>query len=316
MIDQLAIDYAERNIVFVDYTMDYGIPNPVLYRYEVIERTEPGWGLTWAMVDSGQKYSRGAETHDEAVEKYTAMVEYGIAQEALADINAQYWVDGETAYFKVTVQNLSGVHFSQANIARVYAFVKETGIQYEETNTTHHASRGEGMTLIPSLADQETGTYYISVPLRNITDWNNVSAYALVDFESTKGGLFLQANAAEATRIEVEPTITVNPTRITLTIPDNTTDIPLQTIQVDASADLNWEIETNRSWLDVDVVEGVGPGLISLKINTFTLRKGNNRATLLVKDTASDSFASVEIDILVEQLATPPHAIYIPLLSK
>ncbi len=70
MIDQLAIDYAERNIVFVDYTMDWGgIPNPVLYRYEVIERTEPGWGgLTWAMIDSGQRYSRGAETHDEAVE--------------------------------------------------------------------------------------------------------------------------------------------------------------------------------------------------------------------------------------------------------
>lgn len=316
MIDQLAIDYAERNIVFVDYTMDYGIPNPVLYRYEVIERTEPGWGLTWAMVDSGQKYSRGAETHDEAVEKYTAMVEYGIAQEALADISAQYWVIDDTAYFKVTVQNLSGVDLSQENSARVYAFVKETGIQYEDTNTTHHASRGEGMTLIPNLADQETGTYYVSVPLREITDWNNVGAYAFVDYEYSTGGLFLQLNATEATKIDFVPVLTVGPTRITLTIPDNLTEIPPQDIRIMAGSEISWVIETNRPWINVNVEEGTGPAGIVLDINAFTLRKGNNRATLLVKDINSDSFASVEIDILVEAKAPPPYSLYIPLLTK
>ena len=316
MIDQLAIDYADTNIVFVDYTMDYGIPNPVLYRYEVIERTEPGWGLTWTMVDSGQRYSRGVETEEEAVEKYTAMVEYGIAQESLADISAQYWVIDDTAYFKVTVQNLSGVKLSQANTARVYAFVKETGIQYEDTNTTHHASRGEGMTLVPDLADQETGTYYVSVPLRQITDWNNVSAYAFVDYETSKGGLFKQLNATEATKIDIEPTLTVGPTRINLTILDNLTEIPPQDIRILAGTELAWVTETNRSWISVDVNEGVGPAGLVLYIDTFTLRKGNNRATLLVKDLASDSFASVEIDVLVEKKATPPYSLFIPLLTK
>jgi hypothetical protein len=316
VIDQLAIDYADKNIVFVDYTMNYAIPNPVLYRYEVIERTEPGWGLTWTMVDSGQRYSRGVETEEEAVEKYTAMVEYGIAQEALADISAQYWVIDDTAFFKVTVQNLSGVKLSQANTARVYAFVKETGIQYEDTNTTHHASRGEGMTLIPDLADQETGTYYVSVPLRQITDWNNVSAYAFVDYETSKGGLFKQLNATEATKIDIEPTLTVGPTRINLTIPDNLTEIPPQDIRILAGTELAWVTETNRSWISVDVNEGVGPAGLVLYIDTFTLRKGNNRATLLVKDLASDSFASVEIDVLVEKKATPPYSLFIPLLTK
>ena len=316
MIDQLAIDYADRNIVFVDYTMDYGIPNPVLYRWEVIERTEPGMGLTWAMVDSGQKYSRGVESSEEALEKYTAMVEFGIAQDALADISAQYWVIGDTAYFKVTVQNLSGVKLSQANTARVYAFVKETGIQYEDTNTTHHASRGKGMTLIPDLADQETGTYYVSVPLRQITDWNNVGAYAFVDYETSNGGLFLQLNAAKATKIELEPTLTVGPTRINLTILDNLTEIPPQDIRILAGSELAWVTETNRSWISVDVNEGVGPAGLVLNIDTFTLRKGNNRATLLVKDLASDSFASVEIDVLVEKKATPPYSLFIPLLTK
>jgi len=316
VIDQLAIDYADKNIVFVDYTMDYNIPNPVLYRWEVIQRTEPDWGLTWTMVDSGQRHSRGVETDEEAIEKYTAMVEYGIAQEALADIDAQYWVIGDTAFFKVTVQNLSGVNLSEANTARVYAFVKETGIQYEDTNTTHHASRGEGMTLIHGLADQETGTYYVSVPLREITDWNNVGAYAFVDYETSAGGLFQQLNAAKATKIEFDPAITVTPTRINLTIPDNLTEIPAQTITIDAGAELAWEAETNRSWLSIDITEGVGAGEIVLNINPFTLRKGNNRATLLVKDINSDSFDSVEIDILVQAKAAPPYSIYIPLLTK
>ena len=316
MIDQLAIDYADTNIVFVDYTMDYGIPNPVLYRYEVIERTEPGWGLTWTMVDSGQRYSRGVETEEEAVEKYTAMVEYGIAQESLADISAQYWVIDDTAYFKVTVQNLSGVKLSQANTARVYAFVKETGIQYEDTNTTHHASRGEGMTLIHGLADQETGTYYVSVPLRQITDWNNVSAYAFVDYETSKGGLFKQLNATEATKIDIEPTLTATPTRINLTIPDNLTYIPPQYVQINAGNDILWILESNRKWLSDDTIGDVGSRGINLYIDTFTLRKGNNRATLLVKDCYSDYFASVEIDILVEKKATPPYSLFIPLLTK
>lgn len=299
MIDQLAIDYADSNIVFVDYTMNYNIPNPVLYRWEVIQRTEPGWGLTWTMVDSGQMYSRGVETTEEAIEEYTAMVEYAIAQEALADISADYWVIDDTAYFKVTVQNLSGVDFSQENIARVYAFVKETGIQYEDTNTTHHASRGEGMTLIQSLPDQETGTFYVSVPLREITDWNNVSAYAFVDYETAPGGLFLQVNATQATKIDKTATITVDPTRINKTIANNTVRIEPQTFQVIADPELAWQIDSNRSWISLDVTEGVGPAEITFEITPYTLVQGNNRATLLVRDINSDSVTSVEIDILV-----------------
>lgn len=313
MIDQLAIDYADSNIVFVDYTMDWGIPNPVLYRWEVIERTAPGWGLTWAMIDSGQMYSRGVETHEEAVEKYTEMVEYGIAQEALADINATYWVEGETAFFKVNVTNLSGKELSPANTARVYAFVKETGIQYEDTNTTHHASRGEGMTLIPHLADQETGTYYISVPLRTITNWDNVGAYAFVDMETEPGGLFIQLNAAPATKVELTPTISVEPTRINLTIQNNETPIPTQDISITTGDSVNWSIETNRAWLTPGTLSGQGSKEMTLDISTITLRTGENRATMLIRDLDSGALASVEVNITVKEVIS---RIYFPTILK
>lgn len=296
MIDQLAIDNADKNIVYVDH--DWPTPTPI--RWEVIRHTEEGMGLTWAMVESGQMYSRGVETPEEAIEKYTAMSNYAMAKEALADIKADYYVQDGMVYFKVTVTNLSEVTLSNENNGFVHAFIKETGYKHP-TNTSHNAARGVGMTRIESLAIDATGIYYVAFPHRDVNDWENVEAYAFVDYQTEPNGVYNQLNAAKATEVEpVEANITVSPAKTHILAPIGYETLRDVELTVTADEGVEWTVTANQPWVSIDIPEGKGETMVKLSFDKTLIHNGENSVTLYVKDNESDAFAFAQVSIWVE----------------
>lgn len=297
MINQLAIDNADKNIVYIDYSYR----NPVLSRWEIIKHTEEGMGLTWAMVDSGQKYSRGASTDEEAIEKYTAMSNYAMEQEALADVKAEYYIEENMAYFKVTVTNLSEVTLSTENNAGVHAIIKEVGYQHPR-NTSLHAARGVGMAAIESLEPNETATYHIAFPLKYINDMENVVAVALVDYQTEPDGLFDQLNAAIGTLVEpVEKTITVSPASTTLLKPFLLEEVAPVQLTVNADEGVEWEVAANQPWVTITPVEGTeGESMVTVSIDNEALLGGENQVQLYFWDMVGGSYATAHISVIVE----------------
>ena len=294
MIDQLAIDYADKNIVYVDHDW----PNPAPTRWDVIRFTEEGMGLTWAMVESGEKHSRGVETPEEAIEKYTAMTEYAIAKEALADVKAEYYIKEGMAYFKVDVKNLSDVTLNTENNAAVHVFIKETGYQHA-TNTSHHAARGVGMARITSLAPNEEGVYYAAFPLRYIHNMENISAYAFVDYQTAPGAVYNQLNAAKATEVEpVEATISVTPAVSHILAPFGYETLRDIELTVSASEGVEWTASTNQDWVQLPSTKGDEPFVLSF--DKSKIHVGENKATVYFKDNNSDAFAIAQVSIWVE----------------
>ena len=297
VINQLAIDNADKNIVYIDYSYR----NPVLSRWEVIKHTEEGMGLTWAMVDSGQKYSRGASTDEEAIEKYTAMSNYAMEQEALADVKAEYYIKDNMAYFKVTVTNLSEVTLSPENNAGVHAIIKEAGYQHSR-HTSLHAARGVGMEAIESLEPNETATYHIAFPLKYIHDMDNIVAVALVDYQTAPDGIFDQLNAAIGTAVDpVDATLTVSPASTTLLMPFGREEVDPIQLTVNAGEGVEWTVTANQPWVTIDPVEGVeGETPVTVSIDPEALLGGENQVQLYFWDADSGTYATAHISVIVE----------------
>lgn len=273
----------------------------MLSRWEIIKLTEEGMGLTWAMVDSGQMYSRGASTDEEAIAKYTAMSNYAMEQEALADVKAEYYIKDNMAYFKVTVTNLSEVTLSPENNAGVHAIIKEAGYQHPQ-NTSVHAARGAGMLAIENLAPNETATYDIAFPLKYINDLENVVAVALVDYQTEPDGIFDQLNAAIGTPVEpVEATLAVSPASTTRLMPFEIEEVhPIQ-LTVTAGEGVEWTVTANQPWVTINPVEGVeGETPVTVSIDPEALLGGENQVQLYFWDDESGTYATAHISVIVE----------------
>ena len=273
----------------------------MLSRWEVIKHTEEGMGLTWAMVDSGQKYSRGASTDEEAIEKYTAMSNYAMEQEALAEVKADYYIVENMAYFKVTVTNLSEITLSKENNAAVHAIIKEAGYQHPQ-NTSKHAARGAGMLAIDSLVPNETATYEIAFPLKYISDLDNVVAVALVDYQTAPDGIYDQLNAAIGTLVEpVDATIMVSPASTTILKPYEVEKVPTIQLTVNANEGVEWTVAANQPWVTISPLEGgEGEVKVTVTVDDAALLGGENQVQLYFRDAESGTYGTAHISVIVE----------------
>ena len=203
MINQLAEDYANQPVVFLDYhydlAMDDGIPTyfPPEARWNVIQASEEGLGLTWAVVDSGRLHHRGAETEGEAVAAYVTMIDDALAQPARAALTASWWRSGNFVIVLATVTNNSEITLSPENNAGVHAIVKEPYDVYD-THTTIHPGLNGAIAQIPDLVPGETGTYLIVIPDIDPYDWENLEFIVLVDYQTAPGLKFDQLQAVFA----------------------------------------------------------------------------------------------------------------------
>jgi len=204
VINQFAEDYSDQPVVFIDYR--YSMADPPEYptpefRWEIIRATEEGLGLTWAVVDSGRMYNRGAETIEEAEEAFTEMLESALARPAEAEMHALWERVGDSVNVIVTVKNNSTITLSLANNAAVHAIVKEPNT-VRPNHTTINPGLDSGRAIIESLAPGETGTFSITVPNLDPINWDNVQVVVLVDYQVEPGSHYDQLQARFASEVK------------------------------------------------------------------------------------------------------------------
>ena len=313
MIDQLAQDYANQPVVLIDYHYSLDVPplfEPPQARWEVIQATEEGLGLTWAIVDSGRLHHRGAELPKEAYETYVEMINDSLAQPATAEINALWWMSGNTVKITATVTNNSTVTLSPVNNAGVYGIVKESGVQYE-THTTHHAGLNAAKTAISSLEPGQTATFEIDVPDIHPTYWENVEVIVLVDYQTAPGEHYEQLQATIAS-----PALFANPTRHIYFLDDDQTNVPDFSSTVIGIEGLTFSVSSNQSWLSTVPANGVVGDTLRLTTNGDLLVPGWNIATVNITNSTYGYSTYLKVSIYKAPLGEVIDRIYMPLITK
>ena len=313
MIDQIAQEYSDQPVVVVDYHYSLDYPPPFLppqARWDVIQATESGLGLTWAVVDSGRLYHRGAETPEVAYNTYTAMINDALTQPATAEINAFWWLDGSTVKITATVTNNCSFTLSTDNNAGVYGIVKENGVRYE-THTTQHPGLNAAKTAITSLAPGETATFDIDVPDINPTDWDKVQVIVMVDYQTAPEAHYDQLQAVIANQA-----LYVQPNFHAFFLDDGETLVPDFTSAVMGNAGLSWTAASDQPWLELDSTSGLVGESILMTTNGAAMVPGWN--TALVAFTDSSGVYSYEVTVSVYK-ASPGEVInriYLPVITS
>lgn len=312
MINQLADEYSNSPVVFVDYHFSMAVPPdflPPQSRWEVIQATEPGLGLTWAVVDSGRLHHRGAETTEVAYNAYKAMIEDSLAQPARAEINAYWWKDGDTVSVSATVVNNSSLTLSAANNAGVYAIVKEKGVRYDNYTTVHPGLDAE-KTAITNLGPGETDTFRIDVPGINPSNWNKVQVIVLVDYQVSVAGVYDQLQAAFAT-----PALWAQPSDFVHFLDDDATDVPVFSSNVIGNAGVTWTSSSDQIWLTADRAAGAVGESVSLVADGSSMAPGWNVGVITLEDSTLTFAADLTVRIYKASPGETINRIHLPFVS-
>lgn len=173
MVDQLALEYADRPVLFLEQDVD----NPLGGRDA---RWWAGYGgsttvfLPVAMVDSGHQVTNGNEDFQTV---YSAMVDTALLRPALARLEVDREQVGNVLDFSIELTNLSGVTLDSDNGATVYAMV------YEDLGKATSSRIVKAVALIPitGLEDGETETFSLQVALTD-PGWANLPAVVFTEY--------------------------------------------------------------------------------------------------------------------------------------
>ena len=172
MVDQLADEYADRPVVFLEHAVDTA-PQRRIDRWWAAYGSGGSVTLPLVMVDSGYRHSNGYEGFYQV---YRAMVEDALARPAQAHITVERQRVGSAFRFTVRLTNLSGVTLGSGNLARLHAIVWEDA----HVGDTDRFVRGATSVPIAALADGETGTFALEVALQGV-NWDALHSVVLVD---------------------------------------------------------------------------------------------------------------------------------------
>lgn len=322
MINQLAEEYSNQSVVFLDYHYDLaledGLPNyfPPEARWNVIQASEEGLGLTWAVVDSGRLHHRGAETPGAAREAYVSMINDALLAPPQAEIYATWWRDGNSVNISATVTNHSTLTLSSSNNAGVHAIVKEPYAEYP-THTTLHPGLNGGMAQIPNLAPGETGTYHITVPDIYPYSWDNLEFIVLVDYQTASDAKFDQLQAVFATPATTTPTIFAQPNSFNFMISESDPFIPVFSSTILGDTSVTWTATVDKSWLTIDRSTGTIGDIIVPTVDTAALAEGFQTAKIMVLDDTGIWHTGISVTIF--KLREPTETLsrlYLPFVGK
>ena len=174
MVDELAHDYANQPVVFVEYDVD----NTSLFG----ARQGRWWAahgsdtvlLPLTMVDSGNQIDNGLPYRS----TYENMLNSAMARPAQADIHAASSRVGERVHFDVYVKNLSGVTLSSSNGATVWAIV------YEEAHvaTTDRYARAAVSAGISNLPHGHVAHVALETPELIGVNWDKLHLLILAEY--------------------------------------------------------------------------------------------------------------------------------------
>jgi len=321
VINQLAEEYSNQPVVFLDYHYDLaledGLPTyfPPEARWNVIQASEPGLGLTWAVVDSGRLHHRGAETPVEAREAYITMIEDALLQPPKAEIYATWWREGNSVNITATVTNQSTITLSSANNAGVHAIVKEPYAQYP-THTTLHPGLNGGMAKIPDLAPGETSTFHITIPDIYPQNWENLEFIVLVDYQTAPDAKYDQLQAVFATPATTPSAISAQPNSFYFMISESDPFIPEFKSTILGDTGVTWTATVDKPWLTIDRSAGTTGDSIVPTVDTAAVTEGFQTATIMVIDDAGIWHTGISVTIF--KLREPTETLsrlYLPIIG-
>ena len=174
MVDQLAGEYADDPVVFIEYDVD----NPAGNR---VSRWWAAWGsggsvyLPLIMVDSGNQISNGSVAF---AQRYRAMVDAALQRPAAARLQVDRERVGNSFQFDIALTNLSDVTLSSANSATLHVIV------YEEAHAgdTDRWVRAATMRSISNLPPGETASFSAEIAPQGVVDWDKVHSVVIADY--------------------------------------------------------------------------------------------------------------------------------------
>jgi hypothetical protein len=191
VVDQLALDYAGKPVLFIEYD----------------EATAPNsrFGKFWAaygagtatnplvIADSGhQVMSAGAPYYP----TYKNMVNQELLRPPQANVQATWHRTGNKVTFSIQVTNQSGVSLDYSkNKAAVHAVVyedKKVGV------TSRYVRSTVFQNITTSLAPGASATFTLDTPDLTGVDWNKLHFLALVDYQPVSGSAYDLLQAAVA----------------------------------------------------------------------------------------------------------------------
>ena len=322
VINQLAEEYSNQSVVFLDYHYDLaledGLPNyfPPEARWNVIQASEEGLGLTWAVVDSGRLHHRGAENFDDAVSAYTAMIEDALLMPPRAEIHATWWRDRNSINVIATVTNQSTVTLSSTNNAGVHAIVKEPYAEYP-THTTLHPGLNGATAQIPDLAPGETGTFHITIPDIYPYNWENLELIVLVDHQTATGEKYDQLQAVFATPATTPSTISALPNSFYFMISESDPFIPEFSSTILGDTGVTWTAMVDKPWLTIDRSVGTTGDSIVPTVDTTAVSEGFQTATIMVLDDAGVWHTGISVTVFkLREPAETLSRLFLPIVGR
>lgn len=253
MVEQLAGEYANQNVVFLEYDVD-SAPSSRFNRWWHGFNGQSA-SLPLIMTDSGYEVHTGYHGPDQYAE-LKSMVDTSITRPAAADLSASWSRIGNRAHFSVTVTNHSGVTLSSNKNAAVHAIVYED----VQVHYTGRFVRSAVSTPIASLANGATGDFTLESEALEGVDWNKLHFIVLVDY--LPGGTdqpydMLQAALAQP--------MSVTPDELVFYADTDDATVPGQPVQLAAHPSAPWTSEA-PPWISVSPASGTAatPPIISI----------------------------------------------------
>jgi len=174
VVDQLAGEYADDPVVFIEYDVD----NPAGNR---VSRWWAAWGsggsvyLPLIMVDSGNQISNGSVAF---AQRYRSMVDAALQRPASARLEVSRERVGSSFHFDISLTNLSDVTLSSANSASLHVIV------YEEAHVgdTDRWVRAATFRSISNLEPEATASFTVEIAPQGVVDWDKVHSVVIADY--------------------------------------------------------------------------------------------------------------------------------------
>ncbi len=179
-VNQLATEYADQPVVFLEYDVD---DDTFSSRERRWWSTHGGGSviLPLVMVDSGNYASNGSEDFDT---KYRSMVDTSLGREPQAEISAVGQRVGDTLHFDVEVTNRSDVTLSSANNAAVWVTVyEEFDSPGGERLTNRYVRATNSDSISTALPPGGVQSFTLDATALDGVVWDNLRAVVLVDYQ-------------------------------------------------------------------------------------------------------------------------------------
>jgi len=301
-VDQLAQDYADRPVVFLEHEVD----NPPPTRYDRWWAAYSGGSpyVPLVMVDSGNRISNGWLDFSGV---YKGMVDAELARPAQAGVLAYCWRTGDKVHFSVQVTNSSGGALGAVNGASVHAMVYED----TEAHSTHRFVRAAVAQNIAGLAAEETATFGLETADLADVDWNRLHYVAAVDYRpGGASGAYDMLQAAVA--LPVGASLSVRPEALTFEVSSDDAVGPTASVWVEALAPMPWSASSSAAWLSATPSAGTTPVQVTVAVRKDGLVPGLQQGTLTF--TSADGLYSRELTVNVNYRGFMKT--YLPLIAQ